>query len=143
MNINLSRAIRGMLCLGVMFSVGVALPTALPGVSEADAAQPRSSVDRRLRPGGGYFSSSPQARARSSAPSVARPMAPAAPMHQQGLPIVRAPQYQPQGQIVGRPTIMPQRSVVQQPGVVIQQPGVLVQQPMVVPQRTWFSAPQR
>lgn len=160
MNMNMSRAVRGLVCLSMVFSVAVAAPTAIPGVAEADAAQARSSVERRLRPGVGYFANSPQSRARSSAPapSMARPVGPM--IQQSGVPVVRAPQVVQPGQVVGRPIVTqpgvvvhPQPGVIHHGGVVLQQPSVLqqpvvqqpgvVQQPMAVPQGQLISAPQR
>jgi|GEM_PF-2124528 len=129
MNLNLANAVRGLIGLSMVFAVGVALPTALPGVSEAEAAQPRSSIERRLRPGSGYFAKSPS---RSSQPApVYRP---AVPLVQPGTAVVRAPQMQPHGQVIVRP--VPQQGVVQPQQRVVQYP-----QP-ASPTR-WITAPQR
>jgi hypothetical protein len=148
MNTNINRAIRGLICLSMLFTFSVAIPTAVPGVAEAEAVQPRSSVDRRLRPGGGYFASSPQNRARTSQPAaVARPVAP---MVQPGTAIVRTPQVQP-GQIVSRPLVQQQGIVMGQPPQVVypqgtivhQQPQVIHQQPLATPPTRWVTTPQR
>jgi hypothetical protein len=156
---NMSFALRGLVSLSMVFSIGLVVP-GVAGVAEASGAKARSSVERRLRPGQGYFANSPQTRARTSAPAVSRPMMPAAPMMQQGTSVARVPQVQ-SGQIVSRQFIPQQGVVVQQPGVIVQQPGVIVQQPgvivqqpgvmvqqpipqpMPIPQNQWITAPQR
>lgn len=125
MNLNLSNAVRGLLGLSMVFAMGVAMPTALPGVGEAEAAQPRSSIERRLRPGSGYFAKSPS-RAAKPAPVYRQ----AVPMVQPGTAVVRAPRVQ-HGQMVVRP-VPPQQRVVQPQQLAVPQPPA-----------QWVTAPQR
>jgi hypothetical protein len=68
---NSSALSRGSVLAGMALICGLAMPV----IAEAGNAKSRSSVERRQRPGLGYFANSPMNRARSSsrANTVSRP----------------------------------------------------------------------
>jgi len=58
---------RGSVLAGMALAFGLAMPM----IAEASSSKSRSAVERRQRPGLGYFANSPQNRSRTSTPSRA------------------------------------------------------------------------
>lgn len=123
---NISFLGRGSVLAGLALACGLAMPV----IAEASNAKSRSTVERRQRPGLGYFANSPQNRSRSSSRAnavsrpVSRPVSPAIVAPDSA--VVRSRSFQQPMIIVdGRPVYtVPRQKVVVPQGAAIEVPAV-------------------
>jgi len=119
---NISFLGRGSVLAGLALVCGLAMPV----IAEASGAKSRSTVERRQRPGLGYFANSPQNRARSSSRSnaVSRPVSPIIVAPDSA--IVRSRSFQqPMTVVDGRRVYtVPRQNVVAPQGATIEVPAV-------------------